>query len=79
MPGKRKISQVKPLFTNNRPFSLKITRRKLSPNIQTKRIYVPEVGQFVQVQVTAGELKTIDKIGLPEFLKRQGRTLKSLL
>lgn len=79
MAGKRKITQKKPMFGNNRPFSLKATRRKFYPNIQKKRIYVPELQRFVRVKVTADELRTIDKIGLPEFLKRQGRSLKGLL
>jgi len=79
MASKRKITQKQPMFGNNRPFSLKATRRKFRLNLQTKRIYVPELQQFVRVQVTVGELKTIDKIGLPEFLKRQALSLKGLL
>ena len=73
MAGKRKITQVKPQFGNNRSHSMKATRRQFKPNIQSKRIWVPEAGRFVRVQVTAQELKTIDKIGLDEFMKRQGR------
>lgn len=79
MPGKRKVTGVKPQFGNNRSHSLRATRRTWQPNIQNKRIYVPELKRAVRVQVTAGELRTIDKIGLVEFLKRQGRSIKSLL
>lgn len=79
MPGKRKVTGVKPQFGNNRSHSLRATRRTWQPNIQNKRIYVPELKRSVRVQVTAGELRTIDKIGLVEFLKRQGRSIKSLL
>ncbi|MGV2436836.1 MAG UNVERIFIED_CONTAM: 50S ribosomal protein L28 [Anaerolineae bacterium] len=78
MPNKNKITQKKPMFGNNRPFSLKATRKKQSPNLQWKRIYVPELGQMVRVRISASELRTIDKIGLREFLARQGRTLESL-
>jgi len=78
MPGKRNITQKKPLFGNNRSHSLKATRRKFKLNMQNKRIYVPSMKQFVRVQATAQEFKTIDKIGLEAFLKRQGRTIKSL-
>ena len=79
MAGRRKITQKKPMFGNNRPFSLKATGRKFGLNMQTKRIYVPELQQFVRVQVTVGELKTIDKVGLAEFMRRQGLNVKEMV
>ncbi len=79
MASKRKITTQKPMFGNLRSHSLKATRHKRALNMQSKRIYVPEVAQFVRVQVTTSDLRTIDKIGLPEFLKRQGRSIKELL
>ncbi len=79
MPGKRKVTGVKPQFGNNRSHSMKATRRKWKPNIQNKRFYVPELDRWVRLKVTAKEIKTIDKIGVQEFLARQGRTLKSVL
>jgi len=79
MPGKRKVTAVKPQFGNNRSHSMKSTRRKWKPNLQNKRFWVPELDRFVRVQVTAKEIKTIDKIGLKEFLKRQGRSLESVI
>lgn len=75
MASKRKISTVKPQFGNRRSHSLKATRHQFKPNYQSKRLWVPELEKYVRVKVTAGELRTIDKIGLREFLKRQGRTL----
>ena len=79
MPNKRKITQKKPLYGNNRPFSLKATRKRQEPNLQWKRIYVPELERMVRVKVSAKELRTIDKIGLKKFLERQGRTLQSVV
>jgi large subunit ribosomal protein L28 len=78
MAGKHKITQTKPMFGNQRSFSMRATRRKFNPNLQSKSIYVEETGQFVKVRVTARELRTIDKIGLPEFLRRHGLSLKAL-
>ncbi len=78
MPGRSKITQSKPMFGNTRSFSLRASRRKYGTNLQNKRIYVEELGEFVQVRVTAGELRTIDRIGLPEFLRRAGLSLKAL-
>lgn len=79
MAGKRKVTGVKPQFGNNRSHSMRATRRQWKPNLQNKRFYVPELGHFVRLKVTASEIKTIDKIGLEAFLRRQGRTIKSLL
>ncbi|MBK8023906.1 MAG: 50S ribosomal protein L28 [Chloroflexi bacterium] len=78
MASKHKITRTKPMFGNARSFSLRATRRKFSPNLQTATIFVEETGQAVRVRVTARELRTIDKIGLPEFLRRQGLSLKAL-
>ncbi len=79
MPNKRKITKKKPLYGNNRPFSLKATRKHQDPNLQWKRIYVPELERMVRVKVSTKELKTIDRIGLKAFLKRQGRSLESVV
>jgi large subunit ribosomal protein L28 len=79
MPNKRKITQKKPLFGNNRPFSLKATRRQQNPNLQWKRIFVPELNRTVRVKVSTKEIRTIDKIGLKAFLERQGRSLQSVV
>jgi large subunit ribosomal protein L28 len=78
MAGKHKITQTKPMFGNARSFSMRATRRKFMPNLQNASIYVEETGQFVKVQITARELRTIDKIGLPEFLRRHGLSMKAL-
>ncbi len=79
MANKRKISTVTPQFGNNRSHSLKATRRQFKPNYQSKRLWVPELDRFVRVKITAGELRTIDKIGLKAFLKRQGKTVHDLV
>jgi large subunit ribosomal protein L28 len=79
MAGRRKVTGVKPLFGNNRSHSMKATRRKWEPNLQSKRFYIASADQWVRLKVTAKEIKTIDKIGVVEFLKRQGRTVNSVL
>jgi large subunit ribosomal protein L28 len=79
MSSKRKISAVKPQFGNNRSHSLKSTRRQFRPNYQSKRLWVPELDRYIRVTITAGELRTIDKIGLPEFLKRRNMSVQDLV
>lgn len=79
MASRRSISTIKPQFGNNRSHSLKATRRQFRPNYQNKRLWVPEHNRFVRVRLTARELRTIDKIGLREFMARQGRKVEELL
>ncbi|MGB1285342.1 MAG: 50S ribosomal protein L28 [Aggregatilineales bacterium] len=79
MPGRRKVTTRKPQFGQSRSKAYNTVKRKFKLNMQSKRIYVPELDRFVRVQITAKELKTIDKIGLREFLSRQGIKLESLL
>jgi len=79
MASKRKITGTKPLFGQSRSKAFNTSKRTFKPNLQDKRIFVPEVDRWVRVKVTAKELKTIDKIGLLEFLKRQGIPLSQVL
>lgn len=79
MPGKRKITGVKPLFGQSRSKAFNTVKRQFKPNLQNKRIYVPELDRWIRVKITAKELKTIDKIGFMEFLKRRNIPLKRLL
>lgn len=44
--------------------------RTFSPNLRDKRVWVPELGRFVQVRLTARALKTISKNGAFSTLKQ---------
>jgi large subunit ribosomal protein L28 len=44
-------------------------------NVQRRRIYVPELKRHVTLDLTTGDLRTIDKIGLVAFAKRHGYAL----
>ncbi len=79
MPSKRKITGTKPLFGQSRSKAFNTTKRQFKPNLQNKRIFVPELDRWVRVKVTAKELKTIDKIGLLEFLKRRDIPLSQVV
>ena len=40
-----------------------IKRRTFKPNLHWKRIWVPEMGSFVRVRLSARAMKTVDKNG----------------
>ncbi len=46
--------------------------RQFKPNLRDKRVWVPELGKFVRVRVSARGLKTIDKNGAYKTLKEAG-------
>jgi large subunit ribosomal protein L28 len=46
------------------------TKRWQNVNIQTRRLWVPELERFVSLNLTTRDIRTIDKIGLFEYAKR---------
>ena len=50
----------------------KTVKRQFKPNLRQKRIWVPELGRYVRVKVSARGLKTIDKNGAYTTLKKAG-------
>jgi large subunit ribosomal protein L28 len=50
----------------------KVTKRSVSPNLQTKRIWVPEFDQFIRIKLSCRALKTMNKNGAFQTLKQAG-------
>ncbi|MEN3940234.1 50S ribosomal protein L28 [Prosthecobacter sp. SYSU 5D2] len=50
----------------------KRVKRVIYPNLRHKRIFVPELNQWVTVKLTARALKTMDKNGAFKTLKEAG-------
>jgi len=50
----------------------KVVKRKVSPNLQNKRIWVPELDKFVRIKLSCRALKTITKNGAYVTLKKAG-------
>lgn len=67
-----------PMSGNRVSHSHKKTRMRQLPNIQRKRIYVPELDRWIRVKLSTRALRTISKKGLLRFLKDQGLTLKEI-
>ena len=73
-----KITGKRPLVGNNVSKSNRKSKRRQFPNLQSKRIFVPELGKFVQLKVSVTALKTIDRLGLMPYLKKQGLKLSDI-
>ncbi|MDB4467210.1 50S ribosomal protein L28 [Akkermansiaceae bacterium] len=50
----------------------KTVKRKVSPNLQSKRVWIPELSKFVKIKVSAKGIKTINKNGAYATLKKAG-------
>ncbi len=52
------------------------TRRRFLPNLQKKKIWIPEEKRWVTVKATAKAIKTLDKLGYKAMMKKYGCKLK---
>ncbi|HXV61100.1 MAG TPA: 50S ribosomal protein L28 [Vicinamibacteria bacterium] len=79
MAQKCKLTGKGPMSGNNVSHAHNKTRRVQRPNLQWKRVYVPELGRTVRVRLSTRALRTIDKKGLMAVLKDQGLSLKDVI
>lgn len=64
LTGKRPISGNKVSHSNRK------TKRRFIPNIQKKRFYVPELDKWVTLKVSSSTIRTINKYGLYDYIKK---------
>lgn len=50
----------------------KVVKRTVSPNLHVKRIWVPELDQYIRIKLSCRALKTINKNGAFVTLKKAG-------
>jgi len=74
-----KITGKRPLVANNVSKANNKTKRRQLPNLQNKKIFVPELGKSVKIKVSTNALKSIDKEGLMIFLKKKNLKLSDIL
>ena len=68
-----KICQLtgkRPIVGNNVSHSNRKTRRRFLPNIQKKRFFIPETDQWVTLKLSTKAMRTINKYGIYNYLKK---------
>lgn len=55
------------------------TKRKQYANVHSKRIYVPELDRTVRLSISARALRSITRIGLVAYARKQGLDLNRLI
>lgn len=63
------ITGKKVITGNNVSHSVRRTKRKFHPNLQTKKFYIPEEDKWITLKVSAAALRTIDKKGISACVK----------
>ena len=64
------LTGKKPMVGNKVSHSNMKTKRRFLPNLQKKNFFIPETGEWVKLNVSTAALRTIDKLGLYDYLKR---------
>lgn len=54
------------------------TKRWQLPNLQERRLFVPELKRFVRIMVSTRDLRTIDRLGLAAYASAHGIDLTRL-
>lgn len=78
MARKCSITGKKPMSGNNVSHAHNKTRRMQLPNIQKKRLYVPELGRYVRLKLSTRALRTVSKLGLMTYLKKKNLKLQDV-
>jgi large subunit ribosomal protein L28 len=65
------LTGKRPIVGNSVSHSNRKTKRRFEPNLQRKRLFVPETGEWITVRLTTQCLRTIDKKGVYQFIKEQ--------
>ncbi len=65
LTGKRPVKGNKVSHSNRK------TKRHFYPNLQDKRFFVPELNKWIEIRLSVSALRTIDKVGIYQFIKDQ--------
>ena len=79
MSRKCQLSGVKPLVGNNVSHANNRTKRRQYPNLQSRKLFVPEMNKYVRVKLSAKALKAVSRQGLLPYLRKQGVALKDIM
>ena len=73
LTGKRALKGHNVSHANNR------TRRWQHPNVQSKRVWVEELGRYVRLSLSTRAIRTVTKVGLVAYARKKGLDLASVI
>ncbi len=72
MAKRCQVSQKGPQFGHRVSHANNKTKHTFLPNLQTKRIFVPELNRTLRLKVSTRMLRSFDKLGVLPTLKKFG-------
>lgn len=78
MSRKCQLTGKHPLVGNNVSHANNRVKKRQLPNLQNKRLFVPELNRTVSVRLSTRALRTVTKKGFMTVLRDQGLTLRDL-
>ena len=67
------LTGKRPITGNNVSHSKAKTKRRFLPNVQRKRFFIPETGEWVSIKLCTSALRNINKLGIYAYLKKLER------
>lgn len=64
------LTGKKSIVGNKVSFSNKKTKRKFMPNLQVKKFFIPETGEWIRLKVSTSAIKNINKNGITSELRK---------
>ena len=64
------LTGKKAIVGNKVSFSNKKTKRRFNPNLQNKKFFVPELGEWISLRISTSALRTINKNGISAVLNK---------
>jgi large subunit ribosomal protein L28 len=64
------LTGKKAMVGNNVSFSNRRTKRRFEPNLIKKKFYLSEEKKWVELTISTSALRTVNKIGIANALKR---------
>ncbi|MDP4587057.1 MAG: 50S ribosomal protein L28 [Flavobacteriales bacterium] len=64
------LTGTRMMVGNNVSHSNRKTKRRFYPNLVKKRFFLESQGEYVTLKITASALRTVNKLGIEETIKR---------
>lgn len=62
------LTGKKSIVGNSVSFSNKKTKRRFNPNLQKKKYFIPETGEWITLKVSTSAIRTINKKGISKAI-----------
>ncbi|HEX8552654.1 MAG TPA: 50S ribosomal protein L28 [Abditibacteriaceae bacterium] len=77
MSRRCELTGKKPMSGNMVSHSMRHTKRRQFPNLQTKRIWIPEEGRFVKMKLSTRAIKAISLNGASATIAKARKKMKN--